>query len=436
MRKGLKRVLCLALACLTLVLGGCGTVIEKLNLPRATQPQVFVPALDTGRACTLRVMGSYQSFGALEAEFDAFRRYYPNVELVYTHLANYNNAIVTALEEEKPNLFFTNPWMLHNAMYYEVFDLAEDLSDRALGLDLRCLREGLVYADPSGKVPMAPILSNACGMLVNETLFEKTGVPIPTTFSELVEACDRFRAAGVFSPVLGSVDDAEGLPYTLASPLLCGALRDDAAAVEALNDFADGSGEFMRGALEAVHGFLDYGCVNLESCLALEDGNDKMLLRFFEGDVPMLVCGADIASGTAARERQSAAFLARPFAYSFRPVPAAEEGAWFQSSVLVALSVCRECEDLDMTNEFLRFLLRTQELNELARARRLVTVTKDFSLDPVYAAFGEIDAARTVYPQTLRLQDRALAQFHKAAFAVAVGKLTVDEAVEAYGLMV
>jgi hypothetical protein len=54
----------------------------------------------------------------------------------------------------------------------------------------------------------------------------------------------------------------------------------------------------------------------------------------------------------------------------------------------------------------------------------------------MFAAFGDVDAARTVYPQSLRLRERAVNQFHKAAFAVAVGKLSVDEAVAAYGLMI
>ena len=437
MRKRIKCGLCLLLALMTLLLTGCDAVIDTLHLPRVTQGQVFVPRLDPNRACTLRVLGSYRSFPELEQSFAAFRRYYPHVELVYSHLPNYNSAILTALEaEEKPNLFFTNPWMLEDAVYYRVFDAAEDLSDRALGLDLSCVREGLLYRDPAGKVPMAPILSNACGMLVNEALFEKIGVPVPTSFSALLDACDRFRASGIASPALGSVDDADGLPYALGFPVLCGALRDDPAAVDALNDYAEGSGETLRGALNAVYSFFDCGCANLERCLALEDSNDKMLLRFLEGDVPMLLCGADIASGTASRERQSSAFLAHPFPYSFRPIPVTEEGGWFQSSVLVALSVCRDCDNLDMTNEFLRFLMNTQELNALARARRLVTVTRDFTADPMFAAFGDVDAAHTVYPQSLRLQERVLNQFHKAAFAVAVGKLSVDEAVAAYGLMI
>ena len=44
----------------------------------------FKPALDTNTKCSIKVVGSYDNFEALEEQFDKFNEYYPNVTLSYT----------------------------------------------------------------------------------------------------------------------------------------------------------------------------------------------------------------------------------------------------------------------------------------------------------------------------------------------------------------
>ena len=58
----------------------------------------FKPRLDTSVSCSVRIAGGYDNFEALEAEFDRFNDYYPNVELVYTKVDDYNNMIGTVLD--------------------------------------------------------------------------------------------------------------------------------------------------------------------------------------------------------------------------------------------------------------------------------------------------------------------------------------------------
>ena len=68
----------------------------------------FKPALDIETKCSIRVVGEYGNFEALEAEFDRFNNYYPNVTLTYEKLDDYNNSIATVLESDnKPNIFFS-----------------------------------------------------------------------------------------------------------------------------------------------------------------------------------------------------------------------------------------------------------------------------------------------------------------------------------------
>ena len=69
--------MCMLLAVLMfLALTACGQKEQET----ATE-EGFVPSLDTTADCYINVGGGYDNFEALEAEFDRFNEYYPNVEL-------------------------------------------------------------------------------------------------------------------------------------------------------------------------------------------------------------------------------------------------------------------------------------------------------------------------------------------------------------------
>ena len=96
-------------------------------------------------------------------------------------------------------------------------------------------------------------------------------------------------------------------------------------------------------------------------------------------------------------------------------------------------SVNKDCENLDMTNEFMRFLITNKTLNEMASVKRLVTPTKDLSFDAVYAPFGQVPADRIISPEVLGVKDQLTVQIRVAAFRVGTGELSIDEAVALYG---
>ena len=189
----------------------------------------------------------------------------------------------------------------------------------------------------------------------------------------------------------------------------------------------------MREALTKVKQLVDNGVVNLEECDKIEDNYTKVILRFFEGDVPMMICAGDTVSGTKKRETQSEAYTKNPFEYTYIPIPLTEEGGYFMDSPSVEFSVNKDCKDLDMTNEFMRFLVSKPELNSLASLKRLVTPTKELTFDPVYAPFAKIPASRTFSPEVLGIKDPLTVQIRNASFKVAKGQMTIDEAVNSYG---
>ena len=196
----MKKLLCTILFIFTLVsLTACSSKPEE-----APAEAGFTPALDTATDCRITVAGSYDNFEALEAEFDRFNEIYPNVQMNYVKLDDYNNMLGTVLDgNDNPNIFFSYAWMFGNKQYDPVFAHMEDLSDPALGLNLDCIRPGLINRDVEGKVLMVPVFSRTYGMLVNKALFEKEDIAIPATLTELMAACEAFRNKGYTSPMMG-----------------------------------------------------------------------------------------------------------------------------------------------------------------------------------------------------------------------------------------
>ena len=427
----MKKLLCIFLVvCMGLSLAACqGTKEEE---KKETE---FAPALDTETSCSITVAGSYDNFEALEAEFDRFNEMYPNVRLSYVKLDDYNNTIGTALgASDKPNIFFSYTWMIGNEKYATVQAHMENLSDPALKMNLDCIRPGLINKSAGGEVYTVPIFSRTYGMLVNDDLFKKEGLSVPTTWEELLSVCEAFRNKGYANPMMGySQKSSSCLMNTVAYPLFLAALADDPEALTKANNLDAAAGEYMRTALEKVKELIDKGCVDLDACDLIEDNYTKVILRFFEGDVPMMICAGDTVSGTKKRESQSEAFTNSPFAYSFAPIPVTAEGGYFIDSPSIQFSVNKDCDDLEMTNEFLRFLVSNKELNEMASVKRLVTPTKDLSFDSVYAPFGQVPAERTFSPEVLGIKDQLTVQIRVAAFKVGKGELTIDEAIAQYG---
>ena len=423
----MKKTICTIIAVLLAILLAAGACAESAG--------AFQPRLDTDTSCEITVIGSYSNFEALEAEFDRFNEFYPDVELSYVKPDDYNNLLGTVLESaDAPNIFFSYQWMVGNEKYAKASSHMEDLSDPALGLELDCLRSGLLNPDAEGQLLMVPIFARNYGMLVNNDLFEKEGLQVPTTWEELLAVCEAFRGKGYDSPMMGYSAEASGcLMNILVYPEVVAALAGDAKALASANAMEPAAGETMRAGLQAMMQLIEKGYINLEKCGEISDNYTQVILRFFEGDVPMMVCTGDTVSGTGKRESQSEAFSKAPFTYSFAPVPMSEAGGYFIDSPSIQFSVNKTCDNLEMTNEFMRFLVSRQELNEMASVKRLVTPTTDLSFDAVYAPFGQVPAERILCPEVIGITDALATQVRNAAFKVGTGEMTIDEAVAKYG---
>ena len=426
----MRKMLCVILSALLAVIS-----MACASPAGAESAGVFQPRLDTSTSCEITVVGSYSNFEALEAEFDSFNEFYPNVELTYWKPDDYENLLGMVLEgKNAPNIFFSFPWMYGNDNYRTAFEHMEDLSDPDLGLDLECIRPNLLRYDADGQLLTVPVFARNYGMLVNNDLFEKEGLQVPTTWEELLAACQVFLSKGFASPMMGySAGPSSCLMSILVYPEVVAALADDPEALQAANGMNPSAGECMRRSLESMMQLIESGYINLDQCSGISDNYTQVILRFFEGDVPMMICTGDTVSGTGKRESQSEAFSANPFTYTFVPIPLSEDGGYFIDSPSIEFSVNKTCDNLDMTNEFMRFLISREELNKMALAKRLVTPTKDLSFSAVYEPFGQVPAERVLCPETIGITDALFVQVRNAAYQVGTGAATIDDVVSQYG---
>ncbi|MBR6281374.1 MAG: carbohydrate ABC transporter substrate-binding protein [Lachnospiraceae bacterium] len=431
MRRRWKSITSIILtATLAVGMAGCGQTSEVT--------QGFSPKYDSETGYKLSVVGSYSNFESLESAIERFYAYYPNGEIVYTYLDDYRNTIGSALAgAEPPDVYVVQHWMYGDAQFDVLFDGAEVLSDPSLGINLDCIRQGLRWEMEDGAVLTLPVFATSNGMLVNLDIFEKENLSVPKTFDELLQVCEALKAAGYDSPVMGAdTTTTPGIGYAFAYPMFAKTVKDDRSLEAGLNQLDSASGEAMRPALTRLQEFIDAGYIDVEKCAAeIEDDYNGVILRFLEGDVPMMLCSGDVVSGTKKRESKSEAFSANPFRYGFYVAPSGDEGGYYMDSVSLFFSVNKNSANLDMTNEFIRFLTSEEELGLMAQEKRLITPTKDYSLDEVYRSLSGFPADRTITAGDVELLDTAVKQFRAAAYGIVNGKMTVDEAVAGYGTL-
>lgn len=427
----MKKVMCVFLS-IMLILGMSACGAEKQE---ETVQEGFKPSMDTSVKASIKIAGGYDNFEALEAEFDRFNEYYPNVELVYTKVDDYNNVIGTVLSgNDAPDIYVNYSWMYGRDQYKASIDYAENLADPELGLGLDAIRSNILLNTDDGTVPMVPVFSNTYGMLVNQSIFEKEGLSVPTTYDELIKVCDTLRDKGYDNPLMGFSKEETTSIFTLTIyPFFCGTVAEDKEAVEKLNSLDASAGEYIRPSLEKITEFLEDTRVNIDDCDKIEDNYDAVILRFFEGDVPMMACSGDTVSGTKKRESRSEAFSANPFKYTFVPIPMSNDGAAFLDMSNLQFSVNKESSNLDVSNEFMRFLITSEELNEMAQNKGLMSPTKDLSFNSMYAAFGDIPESQILSPEEIGLTDDAVIQLRQAVYKVGKGEMTIDDAIAGYG---
>lgn len=358
---GMIALLCAA----SLGMTGCGQQKEK------QESKGFEPQLDTEEHVALRACGFFGNFEALDQVIADFNEYYPNVEVAYEQ-----NGIDNFAEyvEANPNVDL----MMTSEDIFEkygdqVISLCANLEEEDIPLDAidkTMLSRG--YQD--GKLTGIPIGQNTYGLVVNQSLLEKEGLEIPTTYDEFLSVLTALKEKG-YTPIQGPeskvyAELTQDMAYdlilndeTLAKDLKTG----KASAVEKLQPVYDRLKELVD------KGFLDPS-VNANYP---DDNYDQAILNFFEGDVPFWVCSTEKVSGMKKRESKSEAFQNNPFDYTYIYAPLGDKGVYKYKEPWFNFSVNKNAEHYDYAVEFLRFLATKDEINTMANIKGIPTVAVD-----------------------------------------------------------
>lgn len=421
----MKRAIHLVVAVLTaLTMSGC----KQKEKP-------FKPKLDTNTECTISVKGHYDNFEALDEQIIKFQAFYPHVEIKYEKVDDYTkeNVINNLFSDDKaPDIYFINNAWESDPTKANLFKYAEDLSDPSTGIELSTIRDGLIYKDKDGHVPFVPIFTNTYGMIVNEEIFSKNKLSIPKTYMQLIHVCNSLIDLGYESPIMSY----KGSFYSLYFPYFLSTINGHKDAVDALNTLEANAGSYIRSALEKAADFDNYHFIDKAKCTdeIAKDNTDGICLRFYKGDVPMMFTEVNRLSGSHKREASSEEYSANPFKYSFQPIPTDDHGGYYFNTITLSFAVNKESKNLEMTNEFMRFLIRSQTLNEMNSSKRQVSPAKALGDDKLFNSFKKVlKDNRVFYNYVVGLSAEADTQARKTFDALLTGEKSIDEAINGYG---
>lgn len=406
----------------------------------------FIPKLDTDTKGSITIAGNYANFEALEIEFDEFQKYYPNIQLQYSFLSDgngsnvYNATIETNLDSNTPaDIYFTFDWMQTNDKYANLYDkFAVDLSNSELGIDYSIIDQQLIY-HRDGAIPTLPVLGLTYGMLVNEKIFKENNLSIPKTYDELLSVSKSLINLGYQSPLMSSISDVSSFASALTYGTLANTARGNDKFIDDLNNVVEGAGENLRPILNQVKAVIDNDIIDVDYCAEFIDGysayssnSRRMLMRFLEGNVPMLMLPADTASSAKKRESECEAFQNNPFSYTFNVVPFTNSGTYLYKVATISLSINKYSNNLDYAVEFMRFLISKTHLTSLANNKMLLNTVNDSGYVGLFSPLNNFDKNNIVYSSEAKLTDNTFKQFRNMVVEVAKGA-PIDDVIIKYG---
>jgi raffinose/stachyose/melibiose transport system substrate-binding protein len=156
------------------------------------------------------------------------------VERVGTTGEQYKTKIKTSIAAgEAPDLFYGMGGGSFMQPYIEsqnVLEITSYLDD-----DIKSkMGAGMAEAiETDGKIYTLPVYTHIANLYVNTALFEKAGAKIPTTYTELLDAVEKLKAAGITPALLGEKDRWPGMYwYDIIAMRQAG----NAAVIEAFKD--------------------------------------------------------------------------------------------------------------------------------------------------------------------------------------------------------
>lgn len=376
-------------------LTGCGSDSAPKSDANAANAEEFKPSLDTEKKVTLNVAGSMGNFEALDQVVIDFNNYYPNVTVSYEQndlqaLSAYieNNNYVDIFMTSDANIRSKDQENLY--VYDNCLDLSQQDIDTS-AIDPEMIKVGTI----DGKLARIPLTKLMCGLVVNKTLLEKEGLEVPQTYEEFLSVCETLKSKG-YTPIQSSKYHACS---DLVLPMGMAILGSDEKLAEQVKSGDAAYADSLRSVYEELNEILQNEYISSEVNDTYPDDNyDGSIMNFFEGDVPFWVTTSESFSGMKKRESKSEKFSKEPFEYAFINAPMSAEGSYVYEEPWYGFSINKDSDNLDYAVEFMRFLVREEEMDKLAEIKGMPSVTLNSTDERFTSVLNpEKEAGRYIY---------------------------------------
>ena len=214
-----------------------------------------------------------------EAAVARFMEAYPNVTVEITHTMNdsYKEKLVIAMSSGQcPDMYIhwgggpmieyiTSGFGADITALYDAYNTVPFLPSAVE----QCKYDGKMYAIPYGGI-------GGSGVFYNKTIFEKVGIEVPTTVSELEAVCDKLIEAGYVPFSLANGSKWTGSMYFMYLATRFGGTEAFAKAVDGSGAFTD---EAFMYAAETIQDWVKKGYFpEGVNSLSTDDGQDRQLM--------------------------------------------------------------------------------------------------------------------------------------------------------------
>ncbi len=376
----MKKKLLVIMVCLCAVLlGACGK--ESANKEGASQENTNSEPIEI----TMLTAMAYGTEG-LDLAVESFQKTHPNVTFDIQHIPNdYETILKSRINAgEFPDIIAAQTGSMVASYYDFAYDFSEDpviekFNPNAIELS----------KSPEGKVLSLPWTYETMGIIYNKDLFEQAGITeLPATLDELEAVCKELESQGIL-PFATAFKETWVLAH-IASHYMTTENTDPVKTVEALSN-----GEITFDTMDNFNNL--YRLLDM----MIEYGPNKNLETDWEKSENML------ANGEAAMIHMGDWCEATLKEFNpdvnvgFLPVPISNNAqeSYLLSSISWQLLANKDSEHLDMTTEFLKHILTSEEgqawMTEYVGAVPAVTTDMDVTGMLASSAKTSIDEGMT-----------------------------------------
>lgn len=384
----------------------------------------FSPQLNTDEKLTLNILGYFGNFEALDAVTNDFNKYYPNISFNYQQVSG-NNLVAFLDSNFQTDIFMTSSDTISST---NLIDYCLDLS--TVNLNLNDVDQTMLTTSYKGNfLHSLPIGQNIYGIITNVTLLKKEGLDIPKNYDKFINTLNTLKTKG-YVPLQSS---STKIYPELTINMMVNTIQEDN---ELYNDLINGNLK-SYSKIENIFNIVsniqnnEYSLDEVNNLYPFDNYNDA-ILRFFEGNVPFLVCNSEKVSGMKKRETKSETFKANPFEYTYIYAPLGNKGSYVYHEPWYGLGISKRSPSIEYAKEFMRFYATKDELNKMASTKGVPSIAKEKYNSDIYKYIDNPEDIETNCIYDGKVTQKDFDAWYTCINSFATKKLSKEEAIKSF----